>query len=158
MRFSVLYGALAVMTVAVAPLCAADTTAASQHRGGEWLKDLNLSADQKAKLKATRDEMKPVRDATMAQMKALREKAKTELLKANPAKSVLDDLAKQMGQVHQQMAMNEQENLLKIKSILSKEQFERILSRELIQGPAQRKGDKPGHEGRGGPGSKNDDD
>ena len=156
MRFSLIIAGLAAVAFCTAPVLAADTTTAKEHNGKEWLKDLNLSADQKAKLKSVREAMKPVREASMEQMKALREKAKTELLKASPAKPVLDDLARQMGQLHQQMAMKEQENLLKIKAILSKEQFEKILSRDFMKGMMERKMEKRDHEGKGGPGPKDD--
>ena len=144
---------LTVVAVAVscaAPLYAADSTSAKQGRGKEWAQELNLNADQKAKLKALRDEMKPTREASMEQMKVLRQKAKDELLKAAPSKPALDDIAKQMGAIHQHMAQKEQENLLKVKAVLSKEQFEKILMRDFERGGMQQKmgrGDHP-HDGR----------
>jgi Spy/CpxP family protein refolding chaperone len=159
MRFRLPVVIMAVAAFWCAPVFAADTTAAAGHHdGNEWFKGLNLSADQTEKLKALRDEMKPLRQATQDQMRALREKSKDELLKANPSKSVLDDLARQMGEVHHQTALKEHEHLLKIKAILSKEQFEKLLSHDPLRDGGPRKPGGPGaYEGRGGGGPKDND-
>jgi Spy/CpxP family protein refolding chaperone len=64
------------------------------------------------------------------QMKSLREKSKAELLKQNPSKKVLDEYASQFGELNKQFAQKRADHMLKIKAILTPEQFTKLLSRE----------------------------
>ena len=132
MRFSLIIATAAVAAMTIIPVRAEEQGGVrddtSHHQMRDMLKSLNLNADQQAKLKALRGEMKPVREATMEKVKALHEKAKVELLKATPGKAELENIARQLGDAHRDMALKEQEHLLKVKAILTPEQFEKILS------------------------------
>jgi Spy/CpxP family protein refolding chaperone len=153
MRFSLMLASLAVAGFCIAPVFAEEGQPCPHqkemgdgkpcpHMKGEgkgWAEELNLTADQKEKLKALREEMKPARKEMMGDMKSIREKAKTELLKSNPNKGALADLARQTGDAHKKMADKEQEHLLKVKAVLKPEQFEKILTREFMQDMMQKK-------------------
>ena len=122
----------------------------------KWIAQLNLTADQRAKMKALRDDMRAQRKANMEKMQALREKSKEELLKATPNKSVLYGYAKEMGELHKTMAEHMADHLIKVKAILTKEQFEKMLSKDFLKGLRERgTHDGPPH---GGPGGKHDKD
>jgi Spy/CpxP family protein refolding chaperone len=130
----------------------------------KWFAQLNLTGDQKAKMKALREEMRSLRKANREKMKALLDKSKEELLKAAPNKTVLYGIAKEMGDLHKAMSEHMADHLLKVKAILSKEQFEKMLSKDFMKGKREqgmRKGPgKDGSHGMGGhgPGEPDDDD
>jgi hypothetical protein len=69
-------------------------------------------------------------------MKAVREKAKAELLKASPSKQVLDDYASQLGDLHKQLVQNLHLQALKAKTILTPEQFSKMVNFQWM-GPEQ---------------------
>jgi Spy/CpxP family protein refolding chaperone len=100
----------------------------------KMFEQLNLTADQKAKMKALRQEMQDLRKANMEKMKAIREKSKEELLKATPNKTVLYGYAKEMGDLHKAMSEHMADHLLKVKAVLTKEQFEKMLSKDFLKG------------------------
>jgi Spy/CpxP family protein refolding chaperone len=96
--------------------------------------DLGLNTDQKAKLKDLRAEMQTMRKDHNEKMKTLREKIKDEILKDFPSKSALNGFAKDIGNLRAIMAQKEYEHLLKVKLLLTPEQFKKLLSKELWQG------------------------
>jgi Spy/CpxP family protein refolding chaperone len=93
-------------------------------------KQLNLSPEQTAKLKALRDEQAPRRKANQEKMAELRGKIREEMLKDKPDQAALDKYAAQTGELHKQMAMDRSAHLLKIKQVLTKEQFARMLDKQ----------------------------
>jgi len=119
--------------------------------------DLNLTADQKTKLKELHKTHKESHKQVFDQMKALRDQTKAELLKAEPSKVVLDQLAAQMGDLHKQLAAKRAGHLLQVKAILTPEQFSKLLSREpgaqCQKGKMGCKHMKQGCGGPGGPGA-----
>lgn len=137
------------------------TSAAMRDSSHQKLMDqLNLSADQKAKMKALREEMSTLRRTNMEKMKALREKSKEELLKAAPNKAVLYGYAKEMADLHKAMAEQMADHMLKVKTVLTKEQFEKMMSKDFLKGIRERRmHDAPRHggpHGMGGPGGLHD--
>ena len=92
--------------------------------------DLNLTQDQKTKLKALHEQLKGTHKQVFDQMKALREKIKAELLKPQPSKQVLDGYASQIGDQHKQLAQKRTDHMLQVKAILTPEQFAKLLSHE----------------------------
>jgi Spy/CpxP family protein refolding chaperone len=145
--------------------CTADAaTKDSSHQ--KWIQQLNLSTDQKAKMKALREEMQTMRKSTMEKMKSLRDKSRDELLKAAPNKMVLYGYAKEIGDLHKAMSEQMADHMLKVKGILSKEQFEKMMSRDFLKGIRDKKigGPKTGKpykmhgQGPGGPHDPDDDD
>jgi Spy/CpxP family protein refolding chaperone len=116
----------------------------------KWWAQLNLTDDQKTKLKSLRADMKDFRKANFEKMKSLLEKSKEELLKAAPSKAVLYGYAKEIGDLHKAMSEHMADHMMKMKAILTKEQFQKFLSRDFRQGM-----DRPGagpHPSHGGPG------
>ena len=92
-------------------------------------KELGLTKDQQIKMKTLHIQMEALRKEQRDKIKAIIDKGKAELLKDSPAKTVLYGLARDMGNLRQEMAEKEADNLLKLKSILTYEQFKKILDR-----------------------------
>ena len=131
-----------------ATLAAAPDSSQSKGKGmGDKIaKELGLSADQKTKLKDLREEMKGVRKEHMEKMKAILDKSKEELLKASPKKEVLYGYAKQSGDLRRIMAEREVDHLLKVKAILTPEQFKKLLNKDFRHGPGMVPGPKGPHD------------
>lgn len=96
--------------------------------------ELGLNEDQKAKLKEIHSDNKDSFKKYGESIKSIRLKIKDELLKANPSQSVLDNYARQLGDIHTEMAKAHQQRLLKVKGILTTEQFTKLLNMEA-EGP-----------------------
>ena len=129
--FSVVLVSLLLSTTAA--FCSPDSTRAaprdSSHQ--KWWAQLNLTDDQKAKLKTLRQEMRESRKANFEKMKVLLDKSKEELLKPAPNKALLYGYAKEMGDLHKAMAEHMADHMLKVKTILTKDQFTKLLSNEM---------------------------
>jgi Spy/CpxP family protein refolding chaperone len=67
----------------------------------------------------------------MEKMKALRDKSKEELIKPSPSKDALYAFAKESGELRQSMAEKEADHLLKVKTVLTPEQFTKLLSKDF---------------------------
>jgi Spy/CpxP family protein refolding chaperone len=131
--------------------CAADPAAkAADSSHQKWWAQLNLNDDQKAKLKELRAGAKDFRKANFEKMKSLLDKSKEELLKPAPNKTVLYGFAKEMGELHKAMAEHMAEHMLKVKAILSKEQFQKFMNRDFREGMG-RPGAPHGEAGGAGP-------
>jgi Spy/CpxP family protein refolding chaperone len=114
---------------------AADSVNALQNeKAKKVFEDLGLSTVQKAKLKDLRIEMQAMRKDHFEKMKVMREKIKEEILKESPSQTALHEFAKDIGNLRMLMAEKESEHLLKVKAILTPEQFKKLLSKELWQG------------------------
>lgn len=141
--------------LALAPLSSpaqpADSLVEQHHR--KMLEELKLNADQKEKLKAVHTDMREKGKALFEQMKGIREKVRTELLKDKPSQQALDGFTAQLADIQKQLIQQRHAHLLQAKAILTKEQFSKLLSRDWMQGP----GGKPGKMGKGrhgrGPGA-----
>jgi Spy/CpxP family protein refolding chaperone len=114
-------------------------------RGDKIAQELGLNTDQKAQLKALHEEMKNSRKDHMEKMKALREKSRDELLKAAPKQATLYEYAKEMGTLHTAMAQKEADHLLKVKAILTPDQFKKLLSKDFRHEPEEGMGGPQGH-------------
>ncbi len=84
--------------------------------------ELNLSGEQFEKLKALEKESKPVeekfRKETIKNMDAMRD----EMDKDKPSEEKLDAIIEKIAQGHKQMLTHQTRNMLKMKSILTKQQ------------------------------------
>jgi periplasmic protein CpxP/Spy len=152
--FALLAGSLALSPIAVS---AQPSDSAKGRHMERMFADLNLTRDQKAKLKSLHETMKGSHKQVFDQMKALREKTKAELLKPQPSKPVLDGYAAQFGDLHKQLAQKRSDHMLQIKAILTPDQFAKLLSREE-KGPGFGRGGDKGREHREGKGPGPDDD
>jgi Spy/CpxP family protein refolding chaperone len=147
MKSNILSLALLASSLALSP-CAASAQPADSAKGRHlerMFADLNLTADQKTKLKALHQELKGSHKQVFDEMKALREKTKAELQKPQPSKQLLDGYAVQTGDVHKQLAQKRTAHMLQIKAILTPEQFTKLLNRE-----PRRQAIKRGHKGKRG--------
>jgi Spy/CpxP family protein refolding chaperone len=138
---------------ATAAFCSPDSTKAaprdSSHQ--KWWAQLNLTDDQQAKLKTLRQEMRESRKANFEKMKALLDKSKEELLKPSASKAVLNGYAKEMGELHRALAEQMADHMLKVKTILTKDQFAKLLGNEM-RPPMMREMRKGPHDERHGQG------
>lgn len=95
----------------------------------EW-KELNLNKEQKEKLRELRREMDIIRKNYVDSIREIRLHIKEELLKEEPSLTSLEKFASILGELYKNMTMKRFEHLLKVKNILTKEQFEKLVSLE----------------------------
>lgn len=95
------------------------------------MKGLNLTEEQKTKLQELRIEHKPAMVKIKETMKLIKQKSKVELLKDKPDKTLLKKYSQEIADQHRIMAESMTDHLLKVKKILTKEQFEKMLSKEF---------------------------
>lgn len=96
----------------------------------KMINDLKLTPDQQSKLQAQHKEMREQGKLIFEQMKKIREKVKTELLKDKPSQAVLDDCAAQLAGLHKQLIQKRHEHLLQAKALLTPEQFSKLVNHE----------------------------
>ncbi len=110
--------------------------------------DLKLTEEQQTKLKTLHDEMITVRKKHMEAVKSVRDKMRVELLKKSPARKTLDGFAGELGNLHKKMTKDRTAHLLKVKKVLTPEQFTRLVEKEermeCGHGRAMRPGKCPG--------------
>lgn len=132
MKNNVLSVALLAGMLALSPLAvtAQPSDSARAKNMEKMFADLNLTKDQKEKLTSLHEALNGSHKQVFDQMKALREKIKAELLKQQPSKQVLDGYVAQFGDLHKQLAQKRIDHMLRVKAILTPEQFAKLLSRE----------------------------
>jgi len=96
--------------------------------------ELNLTDEQATQLKLLRLDMQKEQIMHGSEVKKIREKIKAEMLKEKPSKTVLTGYAEELGKLHAKLSTKRVENLLKVKDVLNKEQFEKLLSKEFLEG------------------------
>jgi Spy/CpxP family protein refolding chaperone len=147
MKRSLVMAAVCAAGLAFLPLraVAADSTETEMGPGkhGMW-KDLNLTADQMTKIKVLHDEQQASVKDQMGKMKDLREKIRVELIKDKPNSELLKKYGKETGDFFTAITQKRIDHLIKIKVILTKEQFDKLLDHEKMM-----MGNGLGHEGRG---------
>lgn len=92
--------------------------------------DLQLTQEQQTKLKTLHDEMMTVRKNHMEAVKGVRDKMKAELLKKSPSQKLLGGFAGELGELHKKMTQDRTAHLLKVKKVLTPEQFTRLVEKE----------------------------
>lgn len=105
---------------------------------------LNLTEDQRVEIKKLHEEMKPVRIEHHKAMKAVRDKIEAEIQKENSDRATLTNYSREMAELHFKQAEAMADHLLKIKAILTPEQFKKM--QELHD---QRRGGKGHGKGKG---------
>ncbi len=112
-------------------------------RPHRMLEALDLTDQQKEQMKALHEEMSSVRKQHWQETKALRDKLREELEKENPDQNQIDAYIQQVGKQAETMARNRTDHLLKIKEVLTAEQFETLLDKErMMQGCKRGRGRK----------------
>ena len=106
---------------------------------------LALTPDQQAKLKDLRTDLRKQTKDSWEKIKTIRGKEKDELLVPNPSQQALYGYAKEINDLQGAMAEKKLEHLLKVKEVLTQDQFKKLLSMMSHQ----RKGHEPKHGGHG---------
>jgi len=96
----------------------------------KMINDLKLTPDQQTKLRAQHKKMREEGKLIFEQMKKIRDKVRSELLKEKPTKAALDDYATQLAELHKQLIQKRHEHLLQAKTILTPEQFSKLVNHE----------------------------
>jgi periplasmic protein CpxP/Spy len=109
--------------------------------GDKWQEQLNLSADQKAKVKTIRDQEKSSSESLRQQIKAAAEKERS-LMAGTASDDQIRQQHRETQALHQQMETQRFETMLKIRAVLTPEQRTKA---------AQFQKEHRGHR-RGGPG------
>ncbi len=114
---------------------AADPATQCQKKGtGErhnQFAELNLTPDQKTKLKALHEQGKVARTAQQEKSATLRLKIKDEFLKKTPDTMLLETYSVQSGQLATEATKARFDYLLQLKSVLTDEQFQKMASCHL---------------------------
>jgi Spy/CpxP family protein refolding chaperone len=135
------------------PMQKADKSGCPMQKGGEgggpMAKELGLTDTQKVQLKALRQEQRSLFASFGEKMRAQRDAVRAELAKAKPDQAALDKAAVEAGMLAEELAKTRISSLLKAKTILTAEQFSKLLDREWMM----EMGPPPGGP-RGGPGMK----
>jgi Spy/CpxP family protein refolding chaperone len=144
MKISTLLVACALAACLVLPARAAeqaaqcsapkDSAKADNEKGeghGEKWKDLGLSADQKEKLKALRQEMHGMVKEHQESVKAVVEKMKTEFLKPKVDRKALSALINEQEKANRVFSEKRVDHLLKVKAVLTDAQFQKVVSHEF---------------------------
>lgn len=113
---------------------------------GCFWSEMKLTTEQQEKLKALHGEMQETRKKHKDEIMTVRKKIADELLKDASSTSILDNYSKELGDLHVKMTQERYEHLLKVKQILTAEQFKAMLSREDAGRPGSC------HRGKMGPG------
>jgi Spy/CpxP family protein refolding chaperone len=113
-----------------------------EHSGKKMFAELGITAEQEAKLKEIHAAAAPAKKLLQSQIEVVHQKIKVELQKEKPSKSALNKYAAEMGNLHKQMNQAAIDRRLKVKAVLTPEQFGKLSERGFIGGPAGPDGDK----------------
>lgn len=102
---------------------------------------LDLTAEQQAKIEALREQGEAERLEHRKQMMRLRHEMQGEWLKDEPSESTLKSLARQIGELRNQMQIRRIEHRLALREVLTDEQWDKLLT--------SRGGPGRGHQGFG---------
>jgi Spy/CpxP family protein refolding chaperone len=94
-----------------------------------WASDLGLTQEQQSKLLQIHNEMRDIRVKHRESIASVRLKIRNELSQPNPSKQILDGHAVELGKLHTEQIQNNTEQMLKIKVILTPEQFSKVIDK-----------------------------
>jgi len=107
---------------------------------------LNLSGTQEKQLKDIKQKQRDAKKSIFEQMKANREAFESEIVKATPDMSKINDLQTQIKTIQSQMADDHLSFILDIKKLLTPEQFAGYMALEKEEDLKKHEGHE-GHEG-----------
>ncbi len=87
---------------------------------------LGLSPQERVQMKALREEYRGKQGALREQIQAKHEAIRKELDGVNPDRAKAEAIIKEMSVLEEQMAMNRVDEILKIRAILTPEQFQKL--------------------------------
>lgn len=146
---SITLGALFAFIIPTGAATQPNDSATMNHHQ-KMMADPTLSADQKTKIQALHKDMEEKGKPLFDQMKSISDKVKVELLKDQPSKPVLDEYATQIADIQKQLLQKRYDHVLRVKAILTKEQFITHLNHEWM-GPQCAEKYKGMHGGHGCP-------
>jgi len=118
-----------------------------------WTSGLGLNQEQQSKLLKIHNEMRDIRAKNRDSIASIRLKIRNELAQPNPSKQILDGYAVESGKLHTEQIQNNSEQMLKIKAILTPEQFSKVIDKGW---KGQGKGMHGRFNGKHGPGNSAD--
>ena len=126
MKYKVLIPLLSIIAMVATPLIAQpeDPEHCGKHK--EFMQKLNLTDEQHTKIKLLKLDMQKEHVLHFDEVRKIRNKIKEELLKEKPSQGTLNGYAKELGKLHGKLSEKRMAHLLKVKEVLSKEQFEKI--------------------------------
>ena len=95
--------------------------------------DLSLTARQKQALDSLHAFIVSVREENVTKLRFLRAKLKTEMTKLNPDKALISKYLEQLSTLHETNADRWVDHLLRVKAVLTPDQFKIVLEREWRQ-------------------------
>jgi Spy/CpxP family protein refolding chaperone len=105
-----------------------------EHPEKKIFAELGITPEQEAKLKEIRSASAPTKKLYLKQIDVVRQKVKVELQKEKPSKAALNKYAAEIGNLHKQMNLASIDRLLKVKAVLTPEQFNRLSERGFMHG------------------------
>jgi Spy/CpxP family protein refolding chaperone len=121
-----------ILVVSSIAFSAQPNDSAMEKHHQKMMADLKLTADQQSKIQALHKGFETAGKTLVEQMKGINEKVKTELLKDQPSKQVLDGYAVQLADIQKQLIQKRFDHVLQVKTILTKEQFSKHISHEWM--------------------------
>jgi Spy/CpxP family protein refolding chaperone len=115
-----------------------------------WTSDLGLTQDQQSKLLKIHNETRDIRVKHRESIASVRLKIRNELAQPKPSKQILDEYAVELGKMHTEQIQSNTEQMLKIKEILTPEQFSKVIDKGWA---GQRNGAHGKFKGKRGPGT-----
>jgi Spy/CpxP family protein refolding chaperone len=94
-----------------------------------WTSGLGLNQEQQSKLLKIHNEMRNIREKHRDSIVSVRLKIRNELAQPKPSKQILDGYAVELGKLHTDQIQNNTEQMLKIKEILTPEQFSKVIDK-----------------------------
>lgn len=131
MKYKVLIPLLSIFVMLATPLFAQPDDPEHCGRHKAVMEELNLNDEQQTKLKLLKLDMQKEHILHFDEVKKVRDKIKEELLKEKPSEAKLNEYAKELGKLHGKLSEKRMAHFLQVKQILSKEQFEKLLSKEF---------------------------
>ena len=101
---------------------------------GKMIAELGLTEEQQVKLKVLRLDHQKELVQFMPQMKKMREAIRDELKKPAASRGALKKYAAELADLHEQMENLKLDHLLKVKDVLTAEQFSKLVDREQERG------------------------
>jgi len=138
-----LYITLLAVALAGASPAAADDRRGRDHPGRRMVEELNLSADQEARFREINARHAPVRRDYTRRIEDLRERMNSELQRERPSRSLLAQIAGQIGETQKKMNIASIDHFLDVKAVLTPDQFQKFTEMATV-------GSGPGGRRRGG--------
>ncbi|MBD3241096.1 MAG: periplasmic heavy metal sensor [Chitinivibrionales bacterium] len=127
-----LAGAVACLLLVCTPFAGGKHEGGRRHGPHALLEELDLSAEQRAQLRTLLDEQRDSYRELKGRMRQVRTAMKTELARDRPDEEALAKTARESGKLAEEMVTRRIAYLLKVKKVLTAEQFDELLERHWV--------------------------